>query len=86
VLSNSARAKGVDTLLKAIEEFARARRSERQWLQGSLGVIDERQVSPSVTPSPKQTDISSVKWIRQLQHAHESGEKNKAKEQAKLRL
>lgn len=47
VLSDSAKARGVNKALKAIEEFARGRLSERQWLQGGFEVIDE--VTPFVT-------------------------------------
>lgn len=41
VLSDSAEAKCVDSVLEAVEEFARSRLSERQWLRGGLEVIDE---------------------------------------------
>ena len=41
VLSDSAKTKGVDNALKAVEEFARSRLSEQQWLQGGFEVIDE---------------------------------------------
>jgi acyl-CoA synthetase (AMP-forming)/AMP-acid ligase II len=59
VLSGSAKAKGVDKALRAIEEFARGRLSERQWLQGGFEVIDE--VTPLVKHLllHKRTDISS---------------------------
>ena len=36
-----AKAKSMDSVLEAVEEFARSRLSERQWLQGGLEVIDE---------------------------------------------
>ena len=41
VLSDSAKAKCADSVLEAVEEFARSRLSERQWLRGGLEVIDE---------------------------------------------
>jgi len=31
----------MNSVLEAVEEFARSRLSERQWLQGGLEVIDE---------------------------------------------
>lgn len=41
VLSDSAKAKCVHSVLEAVEEFVRSRLSERQWLRGGLEVIDE---------------------------------------------
>jgi acyl-coenzyme A synthetase/AMP-(fatty) acid ligase len=41
VLSTSAKAKGADSVLKAIEKFIRTRLDERQWLRGGLEAIDE---------------------------------------------
>jgi len=73
VLSSSAKAKCVDSVLEAIEEFARSRLSERQWLRGGLEVIDEIPRLPS-----------GRILRRQLQQAHESRERKKAREQAKL--
>ncbi|KAF8271925.1 hypothetical protein EI94DRAFT_445287 [Lactarius quietus] len=41
VLSKSAKEKGVDSMLEAIEEFLRARLSDQHWLHGGFEVIDE---------------------------------------------
>jgi acyl-coenzyme A synthetase/AMP-(fatty) acid ligase len=41
VLSEPAKAKGIHHALKAVEEFARGRLSERQWLQGGFEIVDE---------------------------------------------
>ncbi|KAH9975616.1 hypothetical protein BJV74DRAFT_888780 [Russula compacta] len=41
VLSTSAKAKGAESVLKAIEKFTRSRLDERQWLRGGLEAIDE---------------------------------------------
>ncbi|KAI0304262.1 hypothetical protein B0F90DRAFT_1228622 [Multifurca ochricompacta] len=73
VLSASAKAKGVDRALKAIEKFVRDRVSERQWLHGGFEVIDEIPRLPS-----------GKILRRQLQHTHESRERRKVRELAKL--
>ena len=41
VLSESAKAKGADCILGAIEEFLRGRLSDRHWLHGGFEVIEE---------------------------------------------
>lgn len=41
VLSESAKAKGADCMLGAIEEFLRGRLSDQHWLHGGFEVIDE---------------------------------------------
>lgn len=41
VLSESARAKGVDCMLGTIKEFLRGRLSDQHWLHGGFEVIDE---------------------------------------------
>ncbi|KAI9443381.1 acetyl-CoA synthetase-like protein [Lactarius indigo] len=73
VLSESAKAKGVDCILGAIEEFLRGRLSNQHWLHGGFEVIDE---------IPKLPCGKVLR--RQLQHAHESREGKRAREQAKL--
>ncbi|KAH9080347.1 hypothetical protein EDB83DRAFT_971240 [Lactarius deliciosus] len=73
VLSESAKAKGVDCILGAIEEFLRGRLSDQHWLHGGFEVIDE---------IPKLPCGKVLR--RQLQHAHESREGMRAREQAKL--
>ncbi|KAH9002766.1 acetyl-CoA synthetase-like protein [Lactarius hatsudake] len=73
VLSESAKAKGVDCILGAIEEFLRGRLSDQHWLHGGFEVIDE---------IPKLPCGKVLR--RQLQHAHESREGKRAREQAKL--
>ena len=94
VLSYSAKVKGANKALKAIEEFARGRLSERQWLQGGFEVIDE--VTPFVTHFNSASGLNYTRTEqiprlpsgrvlrRQLQHAYESRERKKAREQAKL--
>ncbi|KAH9065257.1 acetyl-CoA synthetase-like protein [Lactarius vividus] len=73
VLSETAKAKGVDCILGAIEEFLRGRLSDQHWLHGGFEVIDE---------IPKLPCGKVLR--RQLQHAHESREGKRAREQAKL--
>jgi acyl-CoA synthetase (AMP-forming)/AMP-acid ligase II len=60
VLSDSAKVKGVDSVLKAIEEFARTRLSERQWLRGGFEVVDEVTFFLDVHVYPR-TDILVLK-------------------------
>ncbi len=49
VLSESAKAKDVECMLGAIEEFLRDRLSDRHWLHGGIEVIDE--VLPQFAPA-----------------------------------
>ena len=55
--SDSAKAKSIDSVLEAVEEFARSRLSERQWLQGGLEVIDE--VTPFLDKLNTQLGLTS---------------------------
>jgi len=59
VLSDSAKAKGIDSALEAIEEFARSRLSGQQWLQGGFEVIDEVTLYLDIHVYLQTTDISS---------------------------
>lgn len=59
VLSESAKAKGVDCMLGAVEEFLRDRLSDQHWLHGGLEVVDE--VLSEIRQSPhlwRTTDIA----------------------------
>ena len=61
VLSNSAKAKGVDCMLKAIEDFLRNRLSDQHWLHGGLEVIDEVQSQFGHLLCPvANTDVAAV--------------------------
>jgi len=73
VLSDSAKAKGIDSALEATEEFARSRLSGQQWLQGGFEVIDE---------IPRLPNGRILR--RQMQLAYESRERKKGREQARL--
>lgn len=56
VLSESAKAKGVDSILGAIEEFLRDRLSDQHWLHGGFEVIEE--VLPQFAPLHRRsTDV-----------------------------
>ncbi|KAI0260237.1 amp dependent CoA ligase [Gloeopeniophorella convolvens] len=73
VLSDSAKAKGIECVLEAIQEYARHRLHAKQWPHGGFEIIDE---------IPRLPNGRTLR--RQLQHAHENRERGRVREQAKL--